>query len=286
MSMYDKLFQKFETSGILIEEKQREKIKSRLDKVLNYVPRVGVFGKTGVGKSSLCNALFGTDVCLISDVAACTRNPQEVLLEMDDNKGIKLIDVPGVGESSERDEEYARLYAELLPELDLVLWVIKADDRAMSSDEQFYKNIVKPHIEQGKPIFFVLNQVDKIEPFREWDEQNHKPGPNQNQRINEKGEVVANFFNVVPSKVIPVSVNEKYNLVRLVDEIIFALPNEKKITVYKAVNDEYKSDSTNEHVKKSWWEVVKDTVEDVVETVVDKVTDAIDWIADTFFWWW
>ena len=39
MSMYDKLFEKFETSGILIEEKQREKIKSRLDKVLNYVPR-------------------------------------------------------------------------------------------------------------------------------------------------------------------------------------------------------------------------------------------------------
>ena len=100
--------------------------------MLSYEPRIGVFGKTGVGKSSLCNALFGQDVCPISDVAACTRNPQEVLLNMG-SEGIKLVDVPGAGESTERDKEYAELYTKILPELDLVLWLIKADDRAIFS---------------------------------------------------------------------------------------------------------------------------------------------------------
>ena len=39
--------------------------------VRTYVPKIGVFGVTGVGKSSLCNALFGSDVAVISDVVAC-----------------------------------------------------------------------------------------------------------------------------------------------------------------------------------------------------------------------
>ena len=134
-------FDKLQKEGINVSPEQREQINNRISKIINYEPRVGVFGKTGVGKSSLCNALFGTDICPISDVEACTRDTQEVLLKMGTN-GIKLIDVPGVGESTMRDEEYGKLYSKLLPELDLVLWLIKSDDRALASDENFYKNVV------------------------------------------------------------------------------------------------------------------------------------------------
>ena len=143
-------------------------------------------------------------------------------------RALNVLDVPGVGESRSRDKEYAELYAKLLPKLDLVLWIIKADDKAMASDETFYKNIVKPHISQGKAFFFVLNQVDKIEPCREWNIEEREPGVLQFKNIHRKVEETARFFGVAASKVIPVSANEKYNLVKLVDEIVFALPKEKK----------------------------------------------------------
>lgn len=281
-------FDELEHQGLKVTPEQRKQIEERINAVLTYEPKIGVFGKTGVGKSSLCNALFGKDVCQISDVAACTRDPQEVLLNMG-NKGIKLIDVPGAGESQERDKEYAELYTKLLPELDLALWLIKADDRAMASDENFYHNIVKPHIEQGKPFFMVLNQVDKIEPYREWDVGKREPGPEQFQNIHHKADTIAGQFGLPTSKIIPVSANEKYNLTKLVDEIIFALPKEKNVTLFKAVDKEFQSAAAGEHVKKGFLEIVSDTittvvdrVADVVETVADVVRD----VKDSLFWWW
>lgn len=274
-------FDNLEKEGVSVTPEQKEQINKRLSQILNYEPRVGVFGKTGVGKSSLCNALFGTDICPISDVEACTRDTKEVILKMGDN-GIKLIDVPGVGESTERDEEYGKLYAKLLPELDLVLWLIKSDDRALASDENFYKNVVKPHINEGKPFFFVLNQVDKIEPFREWDEEKHEPGPRQFQNIHRKVDDIARFFDVAPSKVIPVSANEKYNLTKLVDEFVRALPPEKKVTVFKAVNEEFQSKATGEHVKKSFAEVVGDIICTTIEKAGDIIVKGIETIGEIF----
>lgn len=201
---YSDFFDSLTQTGLLITDEQRQRITEKITQVLSYEPKIGILGKTGVGKSSLCNALFGQDIAAISDIEACTRNPQEILLKIGEgnSKGIKLIDVPGVGESQERDQEYKQLYAKLLPELDVVLWLLKGDDRAYTSDEDFYKNVVKPHIEQGKVFFIVVNQVDKIEPFREWDEKNHIPGPNQLQNIEAKLSVVSRFFSTCPKSLL------------------------------------------------------------------------------------
>jgi small GTP-binding protein len=257
---------------------KRKIIFEKLNKLLSYEPKVGIFGKTGVGKSSLCNALFGRNICPISDVEACTRDVQEVLLNTG-GKGIKLFDVPGVGESQNRDEEYGKLYAKLLPELDLVLWLIKADDRAFASDELFFKNIVEPHIDEGKTFFFVLNQVDKIEPFREWDLKGHKPGVTQFSNIHKKIHSVSLSFGCPENWVIAVSSQEKYNLDILVDTIIFALPREKRITIGTKVNPDILSKKSQDEITKSWFEIVTEFVSSVLEKV-EVIADIADTVLD------
>ncbi len=263
------------------------KILKRINGVLSYQPAVGVFGKTGAGKSSLCNAVFGKDVCEISDIAGCTRKPQEVILELG-GKGIKLLDVPGVGESNERDKEYADLYRSLLPNLDLVLWVIKGDDRAFSSDETFYKNLVKPYVEKGRPFVVVLNQIDKIEPFREWDETVNQPGAKQAANIEQKRKNVAEIFGLPLSCVIPVSANERYGLVNLVDRIVELLPADKKAIVLDSVKADTRSEHSKSEAKDGFLETVLNVVTDIIpiapvaKTIVKTISK---FISKIFSWW-
>jgi predicted GTPase len=281
---YEGLFESLEKEGIKIPPEFKAKIEDQLDNKLNYEPRIGVFGKTGAGKSSLCNAVFGQDVCPISDVKACTREPQEVFLSVG-NKGLKLLDVPGVGESSERDTEYGELYKKLFPELDLILWVLKGDDRAFSSDEQFYKKLVRPYIQAGKPFFIVINQVDKIEPFRDWDVENRRPGGKQAVNIDQKHREVAGFFELPMAQILTVSANEKYRLVELVDAIIYALPKDKKIVVLKQVAEENRSKSAKKDAENGWWDTVKEVVKDVANVVVNYVAEkAVNFIKSLKFW--
>lgn len=215
------------------------KFKSGLDKAFSYEPKVAIFGKTGVGKSSLTNALFGQDACKISDVEACTRKPQEVFMKLNGaSKGIKLLDVPGLGESAERDKEYFKLYAEILKDADMVLWVLKGDDRTFTSDEEFYTTCMKPYMDKGKPFVVAVNQVDKIEPFREWDVDNCKPGSTQEGNIAKKIIYVAKQFGDLPaSQVIPVSANEKYNLDKLILKLVDKLPASKKYTTISNMDE-------------------------------------------------
>ncbi|MEG2266186.1 MAG: GTPase, partial [Acinetobacter sp.] len=134
-----------------------ERILQQLNQLTSYEPVIGIMGKTGVGKSSLCNALFAGDVSPVSDVSACTRAPQRCRLRVGRHSMV-LVDLPGVGESEVRDREYQALYRRQLPQLDLVLWVIKADDRALSVDERFYREVIGSHRHK---VLFVVNQVDK-----------------------------------------------------------------------------------------------------------------------------
>ena len=265
-----------------LDDEQRKKIAEKIREIRSFVPKIGVFGKTGAGKSHLCNAIFGRAVAKISDVGACTREPQRIVLEAG-SSGICLIDVPGVGESRERDAEYTELYKRLLPELDLVLWVIKADDRALSVDQEVFKTCVEPSLDKV-PAVFVINQVDKLPPIREWDEAARRPGPTQQGNVAEKIADVARIFGVEPARVIAVSAEEGYNLPALVAEIVNTLPNEKKFGVVREAKKENVSKESEREAERGIWEAIKDFAgkahdfyrehKEVIHTVVSAIWTA------------
>ncbi|MBL0707656.1 MAG: 50S ribosome-binding GTPase [Sulfurimonas sp.] len=281
-----------------LPKEAKQKFEMGLDKAFDYEPKVAIFGKTGVGKSSLTNALFGQDACSISDVTACTRDPQEVFMKLDGaSKGIKLMDVPGIGENKERDKEYFRLYANILKDADMALWVLKGDDRTFTSDEDFYNTCMKEYIKEGKPFVVAINQVDKIEPFREWDVNNSQPGIKQSANIDKKRIYVAEQFSDLPiSNVIPVSANERYNLENLVLTLVDKLPANKKFVALGEIDENLKKREEIIKVReKSFVEVVHtiidalpipETMKEIGKGIVSLGSKIIKGIGNFFSSWW
>ena len=243
----------------------RESLVNKISDAIDYEPVIGVMGKTGAGKSSVCNALFQGEVCAVSDVEACTREAQELRIRFG-KRSLKIIDIPGVGENAWRDKEYEDLYRTLLPSLDLILWVIKGDDRAFSADEHFYNNVLLPAggVER---VLFVLNQVDKIEPFREWDTHLHQPSPAQRINIEKKEAYITERFGFTHYPVIPISADEGYNILRLVETMIRALPDRAKSSTASQFKEEYKTDDVKTEAKGGFASVLSGILDDVIDSV-------------------
>jgi len=245
---------------------------------LSYEASIGILGKTGSGKSTLVNALFGSNVRETSTYKGCSRDVGTVTLEIDGKK-LHLYDLPGAGESIERDREYSQLYKEILPKLDVVLWVIKADDRALTSDEVFYKEIILPYINESKtPILFVISNADKMEPscYSKWDTSHNPPtlisiGDEQKANLANKINDVSRIFHVSEEIVIPVSSTGNFNLKNLLLKIVQSVPPEKKAAIY---------DRTEKSVRSE--EAAKDASDGVISVLVGTIISILPVIAPNF----
>lgn len=259
----------------------------RLNDVVTYQPVIGIMGKTGAGKSSLCNALFQSTVSAVSHTSSCTREPQRYTLQVGERK-VTLVDLPGVGESVERDEEYIALYQRILPELDLVLWLIKADDRALSPDSDFFfKTLAARGAEQGK-VLFVLTQADKIEPSREWSCFLNQPSEQQQKHIEEKQRAVQSLFHTPSLPVIAVSSATGWHLPELVENLFQSLPARASSAVSSVIKRQYRTQKIEDQASQDFGNTISDvmtqTLSDIslpaaVTTVLSSVINAVASVA-------
>jgi|GEM_PF-1033935 len=125
--------------------------------------QVAFFGKSGYGKSSTVNALFGGDILQTSAVTACTRQCDTLDFELAPDNYLALADFPGIGESGYQDQSYLRMYAQFFLASTVVVYLLRADLRDFTIDLNAYKTVFPTSRERSK-VLFALNCCDKIEP--------------------------------------------------------------------------------------------------------------------------
>jgi small GTP-binding protein len=133
---------------------QLQALDHQLDRLQQRRLRVAGFGRVGVGKSSLLNALLG-QAAFATDVAhGCTRH-QEARGWDQPIAGlaqVELVDTPGIDEIAAAAR--ARLAARVALSSDLVLLVLDGDLTSVEHDA------LSPLLASGKPLLLVLNRCD------------------------------------------------------------------------------------------------------------------------------
>jgi GTP-binding protein len=126
------------------------------------IPRIAIVGRPNVGKSSLLNALLGTDRSIVTDEAGTTRDAIHSYYKMY-GKNFILIDTAGVrkkGKVKDDIEFYSVLRSlRALEECDVCIVVIDAE-RGMESQDV---NLISLAQRQGKGMVIMVNKWDLIE---------------------------------------------------------------------------------------------------------------------------
>ena len=177
-------------------------------------PRIFLIGRTGVGKSSLINALCGSYVAKVSDTISCTPNANVYQCKDGDRVLMDILDTRGIAESESLDDKVSaedaliRDINEFTPDVAiLMLNCTHRDD--VNSDVQFLKKLAKEYADINSmklPIVVVINKCDEMAPTR-YKTPSEYP-QNKIDKINEvvqyyKGIIVKNGLKI--ENIIPVS---------------------------------------------------------------------------------
>jgi GTPase len=79
----------------LVEELRRHSAEAGVEEEGDAVPRIAILGRPNVGKSSLLNALLGSERVIVSERAGTTRDPVDTEAEVE-GKCIVLVDTAGL----------------------------------------------------------------------------------------------------------------------------------------------------------------------------------------------
>ncbi|MDF3829806.1 MULTISPECIES: GTPase family protein [unclassified Pseudocitrobacter] len=293
MSTPHPALQKLHTHLNFLPENILQQLLEHLHQTIHYRPVIGIMGKSGTGKSSLCNALFRSSVCATHPLTGCTREAERLTLELGDRQ-MTIVDLPGIGETPEYDHEYSTLYQRLLPELDLIIWVLRADERAYAADIAMHRFLLAEGAAPSR-FLFVLSQADRVSPANEWNSKDIIPSLQQQASLAAISARVAGLF---PSSfpVLPVAAPSGWNLPTFVSLMIHALPPHATSAVFSHFRKENCSEQDQQQARENFGKSAGDSFDQIISTfslpswmlvllhrVRQKIIDLLVTLWDKFF---
>lgn len=152
-----------------------EELKNLMDGVDSHrPPRIFLIGRTGVGKSSLINALCGAYVAPVSDTRSCTETAQTYQCKDGERTLMEILDTRGIAESDNLNAEISaedmliNQVKEFSP--DVAIFMLNCTHRDdVDSDVNFLKKLSESYAQAYNmrlPIVAVVNKCDEMAPSR------------------------------------------------------------------------------------------------------------------------
>lgn len=187
----------------------------------DHLPQISILsvmfiGKTGYGKSSLLNQIIGHPVFKTDDIHSCTKEIDSSVFRLgsDPRYYLSLNDLPGIGENKAVDENYMAWYAELLLHSPSVVYVLRADQRDWTLDEQVFKNLFAKENSRDK-VIIALNCADKIEPVS----RSKYLSEQQLEALEHKVDLISEFFDIPSYRIFPCCALTGYGIEDLLAEV-------------------------------------------------------------------
>lgn len=105
-------------------------------------PKIGIYGRMNVGKSTLMNQITGQQVAIVSPWAGTTTDPVRRTFEILDFAPVILIDTAGFDDTSKLGTQRVAKTMATLREVDLAILVTEVEPT--EADKEFLSNVTSP----------------------------------------------------------------------------------------------------------------------------------------------
>ena len=157
---------------VILGDKDLKKLMDGIDS--HRPPRIFLIGRTGVGKSSLINALCGSYVAKVSDTRSCTEHADVYQCKDGDRVLMEILDTRGIAESEAINSEKTaeEMLIDQINEFspDVAIFMLNCTHRDdVIEDVEFLKKLAASYSkinDMRLPIVAVVNKSDEMAPSR------------------------------------------------------------------------------------------------------------------------